>query len=50
MGAMTVLGDWHWMVFVGFSVRSVHVEWALDGCGNSAVDCNVVETGLVLIR
>ena len=44
MDAMTVLGDWQWMVFVGFfSVRSVHVEWALDGCGSSIVDCNVVE-------
>ena len=43
MDVVTVLGDWQWMVFVGFSVRSVHVEWALDEFGSSVVDCNVVE-------
>ena len=40
---MTVLGGWQWMDFAGFSVRSVHVEWALDGLGNNVVDCNVGE-------
>ena len=32
-----------WLAMDGlcwFSVRSVHVKWALDRCGNSIVDCN----------
>ena len=35
-----------WLAMDGlcwFSDRSVHAKWALDGCGNSVVDCNVDE-------
>ena len=35
-----------WLAMDGLcwlSVRSVHVKWVLDGCGNSVVDFNVDE-------